>query len=162
MLLDQYQILFSYHFDTLARLLDQIGRLTPSQREAQSDQDQRSLLQVSFHILDTDYGWREGLETGERPATLPRDVYTGPEKLRDLLARERAAWREYFDTLSDEIINQEISLSAGPDRVLTVPRWKVLQHLLFHGMQHQAEIAARLTSWGHSPGDIDFIFYQRE
>jgi uncharacterized damage-inducible protein DinB len=41
----------------------------------------------------------------------------------------------------------------------TLPRWRVLQHLALHAMQHETEIAHLLTLAGRSPGDIDFIFY---
>jgi uncharacterized damage-inducible protein DinB len=44
--------------------------------------------------------------------------------------------------------------------VWTFPRWRVLQHLALHGMQHATEIAQLLTVKGQSPGDIDFIFYR--
>jgi uncharacterized damage-inducible protein DinB len=39
-------------------------------------------------------------------------------------------------------------------------RWRILQHLVLHGMQHHTEIAHGLTVKGHSPGDIDFIFFE--
>lgn len=38
----------------------------------------------------------------------------------------------------------------------------VLHHVVLHGMQHRAELAAMLTEFGYSPGDIDFIVYLRD
>jgi hypothetical protein len=49
--------------------------------------------------------------------------------------------------------------ASGPGRVFGSDRWQVLHHVVLHGMQHHAEIAAQLTSQGLSPGDIDFVFY---
>ncbi|MCA9871854.1 MAG: hypothetical protein KC487_15925 [Anaerolineae bacterium] len=42
----------------------------------------------------------------------------------------------------------------------TMPLWRVLQHLILHGMQHHTELAQLLTAEGQSPGDIDLLFYR--
>jgi len=38
----------------------------------------------------------------------------------------------------------------------------ILTHVVFHGMQHRSELAIILTSYGASPGNIDFITFLRE
>ena len=48
---------------------------------------------------------------------------------------------------------------ASNGQVGMIPRWRILSHVVLHGMQHSAEIAELLTLKGQSPGDIDFIFY---
>jgi uncharacterized damage-inducible protein DinB len=35
----------------------------------------------------------------------------------------------------------------------------MMLHVANHGTLHRSEVAAMLTSYGHSPGDLDFLFY---
>jgi uncharacterized damage-inducible protein DinB len=39
--------------------------------------------------------------------------------------------------------------------------WRILEHIVIHGVQHCTEISQLLTNKGHSPGDIDFLFYNK-
>jgi uncharacterized damage-inducible protein DinB len=63
--------------------------------------------------------------------------------------------------LTAEQIDEEVRILAGPGRALSIARWKVLHHVLFHGMQHHAEIAHILSEKGQVVGDIDFFFYMQ-
>jgi len=40
--------------------------------------------------------------------------------------------------------------------------WHLMVHLVNHGTQHRSEAAVMLTDFGHSPGDIDFLFFLGE
>jgi uncharacterized damage-inducible protein DinB len=156
---EQFSTLFSYHFDTTERLMDQAGKLPDEQYRDDLGIKWGSVHELLLHILATDNGYRVALETGRRPAPLKAEKYPDLDALRGLLAEERAGMSTYLEALSDGMIEEAVELRAGPDRSIALPRWRFLNHMLFHGMQHQADIAARLTKFGHSPGDLDFIFY---
>ena len=58
--------------------------------------------------------------------------------------------RAYLGSLSDEDAQ-----GAFCDVIL----WQVIVHVVHHGMQHRSEAALLLTHFGHSPGDIDMVFW---
>lgn len=156
---EQYRFLYDYHFDTLRRLLEDAQVLDEDAYQADPGYGRGSVHDLLLHILATDRSWRETLLTGQRPEPLDPERFGDVGRLMGLLAEEREAWEKVFDDLSDGQVGEPVELIGGPGRVMKVPRWWVLQHVVFHGMQHSAEIAQHLTERGQSPGDIDFIFY---
>ena len=156
---EKYKVLFSYHFDTLAKLMDQAEALgTEGVQEKPSNG--RSMHELFLHILDTDRGWRMGLERGFRPEHLDPEDYVSLNALRSRLSEERSAWMELIDDAEGSFLDGIAELKSRDGRQFSFDRWRVMQHVILHGMQHHAELAASLTDKGNSPGDIDFIFYR--
>jgi len=157
--INHFKHLYSYHFDTIIRLMSSADNLNQADILEQPGYGHGSIHDLLFHLLGTDRGWRMALETGQRPAPLQPEHYPDLVALRQGFENERSAWDSYLGNLGEDEIDEDVELTAGPGRTMSVGRWKVLQHVLFHGLQHQAELAQLLTNKGHSPGDIDLIFY---
>ena len=86
------------------------------------------------------------------------DGFADGGALRARWAAELAAMRAHLATLTDDD-------RAGPYRFTRqrtaheLPRWAIFAQLVTHSTQHRAEAAALLTDLGHSPDDLDFLFY---
>ena len=155
-----FDTLFAYHWHTTNRLLAVAAALSNEEYFAPSDFGHGSLHDLFFHLLRTDQGWRSALESGAQQPPLPPDDFPTLAALRTGFDGESAAWQRYLAGLSAEETEGVASLTTRRGDAFPVPRWRVLQHLILHGMQHHTEIAQLLTVKGHAPGDIDFIFYQ--
>jgi uncharacterized damage-inducible protein DinB len=154
-----FQTLFAYHWHTHTRLLDLAGQLDEADYEAPTGYGKGSIHDIFFHLIRALNNWRQGLETGKRLYSLNPEDYTTLEGVRAAFQKEQAAWQSLLDNLSEEDIAGDISFTRRSGEVENYPRWRILQHLVLHGMQHHAELAHLLTLKGKSPGDIDFIFF---
>jgi uncharacterized damage-inducible protein DinB len=156
----QFQTLFSYSFDTTQRLLASARELNETDLHENPGYGRGSIHDLFFHLLATLRGWRLGLESGHQPDRIEEGQFPDLDALQQMLEEERSAWQVYLDALDAESIDSDVELTTRHGMKRTFPRWRILQHLLLHGMQHHAELARLLTTHGRSPGDIDFIFYQ--
>lgn len=156
----QFQTLFAYHWHTTTRLLECAARLDEPVYREHPGYGHGSIHDLLFHLLRADGGWRVALETGRQLAPARAEDYPTLESLRAGFAQEQAAWQARLAGYRAEEIEGEVSLINRRGQQLTLPLWRILQHLILHGMQHHAEIAALLTAKGQSPGDLDFIFFQ--
>lgn len=141
------------------RILDAAGRVTPEQFAAPTELTPRNLQDNLVHILDVEWSWRLTVETrGEegvghgnvlQPADFP-DVAA----IQERWTVESANMREYLAGLSDEDL--ETPARPGDDRYST---GDILRHAMIHGLLARVEAAVLLTSYGQSPGDLDYLDY---
>lgn len=156
----QFQTLFAYRWHLTARLMEGAAQLSEADYKDNPGYSQGSIHDLLFHLLRTDRNWRVSLESGQRPEPLRPEDYAGLQALRAGFEREQAAWQALLDALSAEAIESDVSLTNWRGDTLTMPRWRFLQHVVLHGMQHYADLAHWLTVKGQSPGNIDFLFFQ--
>ncbi len=155
----QFQTLFAYHWHTTRRLIACAAKLDEADYQDNPGYGHGSIHDLLFHLLRTDQGWRLGLETGRQPSPLPQEDFPDLKSLQTGFEREQVAWQALLDRLSAEEIEGNIDLTTLRGGRMTFPRWRILQHLVLHGMQHHTEVAQLLTAKGESPGNIDFIFF---
>ena len=155
----QYQTLFAYHWNTNSRILAGVAHLDEAAFRAGTVYGRGSIHGLLFHILNADRSWRLALETGQQAESLPAETYRELASLRAGFEAEQQAWEVLLGAFTPDEIEAVAELTNRRGRTFPIPRWRVLQHIILHGMQHHTELAQLLTEHGHSPGDIDFIFY---
>ncbi len=68
----------------------------------------------------------------------------------------------FVENLTDEKLYGKFDYISTEGKPNTRILWQAMAHLVNHGTQHKTEAAAILTSLGHSPGDIDMIWFAAE
>lgn len=154
--------LVRFHFATTFRLLKHASSFSESDYQQNPGYGHGSIHDLMFHILRTDRSWRTALETGRQQAGIRPEEFKTLASLQKGFEREQAAWQALLEQYSDQDIQASISLTGWDGNSWIIPRWRILHHVVLHGMQHQTEIAQLLSAKGESPGDIDFIFFDEE
>lgn len=156
---DQITKLFDYHWSTTERLLEIAGQLPDEIYHADLNFGPGSIHKLLFHLITALNSWRIALETGSQQPGLDIQEFSDQDAIQDLLIQERRSWNGYLSRLVERDLNGTVTLNNLRGKEYTLPLWHVLVHLILHGMQHHSELAHALTTHGHSPGNIDFIFY---
>ncbi|CAN5789722.1 DinB family protein [soil metagenome] len=147
------RLMYEYGHDRNTKLLDQAEKLTEEQLGGDPPFGHDNIRQIFFHIASAERSWRGGWQTGERPPRLDQADYPGLPSIRALIYQNNDDTLAYIDSLTEADLDRDFG---------GVPLWQTMTHVFNHGTQHRSEIAMLLTHLGHSPGDLDLVFFARE
>ncbi len=152
--------LFDYNYWATARVLEAAANARPEQFVAAPNGHSTSLRTTLVHVLSAEILWRTRWETGKSSATLQPEDFPGLDVLRARWQQEEQAMRGYLATLDDTMLDQPVQFRrVSGELSASFTRWHLLIQLVTHGTAHRSEVAALLTAYGQSPGDLDFLFF---
>jgi uncharacterized damage-inducible protein DinB len=150
---EDIRFLFGYDRWATERVLAVLGGIPDEVWSAVDVVGERGLGGVLVHQLGAAQRWRHGIQ---RDGLEPEPELEALPTVEELRARWVAEW-EVVDTWLPTVDDAFLAyVHEG------VPIWQMLAHVVNHGTQHRSEAAALLTEAGHSPGDLDMIFYVDE
>ncbi len=170
---DGIRLLFAYNYWADQRILKTCAKVSPEQYVARTDFGLGfpSLRTTLVHLLG---GESQGRITCQGAYAQPLTVaeYATTElteaqfpALHDLEERwrtEQKEMRAYLAGLTDEKLNGILRYVIPGGIVRERVLWHCLLHAVNHGTQHRSEAAALLTSYGQSPGELDFTLFLNE
>jgi len=158
------QLMFNYNYWANGRILASASKVTEGQLHAPADFPYGGLHGTLLHIVDAELIWRVLFETHSFNNYVELKAEDVP--IYDLLAKkfneEETSMRKYLGTLNDDDVNAHLIYQVDGERQRNRILWHCFYHLVNHGTQHRAEAAAMLTSYGLSPGDLDFTVFLNE
>jgi len=156
------QLVYDYNYWASGKILAASTKVTPEQFLAPAEFPFGGLRGTLVHIVDAEYGWRGLFEENKFGEEIKAEEFPDLKSLAERFHMEEQAMRAYLNGLTDEDmeIHKKYTADNGEprDRVL----WHCLYHVVNHGSQHRSEAAALLTSFGSSPGDLDFTVFLNE
>jgi uncharacterized damage-inducible protein DinB len=151
--------MLGYNAFANAKVIDIASSLTDEELDAPTNYAQGSIRSTLAHLLRVQWSWRTVTETHLPPTSAP--PISGTSSIAELKAfaqAEAEAISAWVATQSDAELETHFPSKYGDQEFEILP-WQALTQMLFHSMQHRSEIALWLTETGHSPGDLDFIYY---
>jgi uncharacterized damage-inducible protein DinB len=163
MLADTLRTYYDYGRWATARVLDAADNLTPEQLLAPGVAGQRSIRDTLVHMVAGHMrwlAWWDGSLPGEEAYRLQLHADDFPD-----VAAIRAKWEEVeantraFVSGLTEADTARVYGMDMPAGTMSFRLWQMMLHIANHGTQHRSEVAAMLTEHGHSPGELDLLFY---
>ena len=152
-------ILYKYNQWTTAKILNAAANVTQEQFLVPASFPHGGLRGTLVHALFAEWIWRNRWEGTSPTYRLKPDDFPTFESLQVQWAQEEKSLIAFVDSLTDERLNAKFSYKSTDGKSHERILWHAMAHLVNHGTQHKTEAAAMLTALGHSPGDIDLIYY---
>ena len=161
--------LFAYGRWAGARVFDAAGRLTPARftaTEGIQDAGRGSVHDTLRHLVGTQVGWVSMLsgsmtpdEGRARGRALQQVDFPDVAALRAAWEAAEAEAADLAGRVTAGDLDRVVSLTAPGGALVDLTVGGLLLHVANHGTQHRSEVAALLTAFGQSPGNLDLFFY---
>jgi len=156
-------LLYEFNYWARDRILDQAEKLDSVEFLLSVESNYGSLQATLVHILSAEWVWRTRCQEGVSPSSLlDLDDFPSVLAIKSFWMVEQEKMLEFIHGLSEEKLTKVISYRRTGGQKESNILWHILWQVVNHGTEHRSEAASILTSFGHSPGDLDFIHYLRE
>lgn len=160
MKIEEIQFLFDYNYWARDLILEFSSKLSPDQLLEPKSYPHGSIRNNLVHILGAEWVWRVRCQERNSPNhLLSFEDYPSLESIISAWQREEEAMRGYLNQLTSQDLDGIIQYKRINGESQEAMLWQVLIHVVNHGTEHRSIIAADLTGYGHSPGDLDIRQY---
>ncbi len=155
--------LYEYNEWANERLLETAAALPEAELTAQGGASFGSVLSSFAHVVAAEINWLERWVSGRnRTPTLELQKMPDMGTVRASFVASHEGLLEFVGELTDDRLEAPLNFRDSRGAQHRRPLWQLMTHVANHGTYHRGEIAGMLTDLGHSPGDIDFLYWEYE
>ena len=158
-MIEYIRTLYDYSAWANRRILDTASPLTAEQLSAGGNASYGSIHDTLVHTMSAQWIWLERWNGISPRAMLDAHAYAGLGEIRRRWDEIETDTHAFTAALTDSDLSRTIAYTNTRGQRRAYVLWQMLVHQANHATQHRSEIAALLTAFGHSPGDLDFIVY---
>lgn len=162
MLLDVIRSLYQYNVWANHHILMAASKLTPDQFLASAGSSDLSVRDTLVHIMSGEWIWLSRWKGISPSAMFEANGFPQLESIQTRWEAIEAGTREFIDRLDPSELAEVVSYVNTRGEKWAYPIWQQMIHQVNHATQHRSEVAAMLTRFGFSPGDLDYLVYQDE
>ncbi len=151
--------LYRYNQWANAKILDRTAQVTHEQFVGPAAFPHGGLRGTLIHAMSAEWIWRSRWEGVSPTRLLKLDEFPTFELVRLRWTEDQEKLMAFVEGLTDERLNQTFDYNNTSGKPFRRILWEAMAHVVNHGTQHRTEAAAILTELGHSPGDLDFIYF---
>jgi uncharacterized damage-inducible protein DinB len=153
--------LIAYNGWANQKILEAASALSEDEFGRQVTGSHESVRRTLLHIVRAQTWWLSVLNGKPEVVPLPEGYESmSLEDVKRWFSRSHDDLRAYAGGLTEERLDAEVSaFHPVENKEYRWPSWQSASHLVNHGSHHRAEAGLMLASLGHSPGDLDFIYF---
>jgi uncharacterized damage-inducible protein DinB len=159
--LEHARSLIAYNEWANQKVLEAAAALNEEEFGREVSGSHESVRRTLVHMVRVQAWWLSVLNGKPEASSRPEGYEQMPfEEVRQSFARSHDDLKAYAAGLTEERLETKVAaFHPGEGKEYRWPSWELLSHLVNHGSLHRAEAGIMLASLGHTPGDLDFIYY---
>lgn len=161
-LLDVIRSLYQYNVWANQRTLMATSDLTHEQFMAPAGSSYPSVRDTLVHIMSAEWIWLSRWKGTSPSAMFEAIDFPNLQSIQTRWAAIEAETQQFISQLNPSQLSEIVSYINMRGEKWAYPFWQQMIHQVNHATQHRSEVAAILTLFSCSPGDLDYLVCQDE
>ena len=144
------------------KLMKVIEGLAPEEFTGRVGGSFESIRTTLVHMLSAEWGWLARCGGPERGPKLEPKAFPTLAAIEAAWGRVQRERREFLSSLKDDDVLRVITFHNDAGEARSLPLGEIMQHAANHNAHHRGQVSMMLRILGHTPGNVDQLFYHGE